>query len=363
MKIGIVNDMRLAAEALRRAVLLDSRHQVIWTAKDGIEAVAFCAAERPDLVLMDLIMPNMGGVEATRQIMCRHPCPILLVTADVGANANLVFEAMACGALDAIDTPHVEGDGPRENAAPLLKKISEIEKRIREVQPVCLEEKSAPASSAIEPVGLVAIGASAGGPGALATVLGGLPEKFGAAIVIVQHIDAQFANGMAEWLDQHSVIPVRLAREGDRLEAGVALLAGTAGHLILKDAHRLGYVSEPRDNIYKPSIDVFFASVCKYWARNAVGVVLTGMGADGARGLKSLRDKGCYTIAQDRATSMVYGMPKAAATLGAVVDIVPIQGIAQKLSRAFSRTAGVRVNGDKPFTSQISLRPREKGQG
>ena len=289
MKIGIVNDMRLAAEALRRAVLLDARHEVIWTAKDGIEALAFCAAHRPDLVLMDLIMPNMSGVEATRQIMSRYPCPILLVTADVGANASLVFEAMACGALDAIDTPHAEGNDPREDAAPLLKKISDIEKRIAVEQLVCRDEPSGPPSPRMEPAGLVAIGASAGGPGALATLLADLPKDFRAAIVVVQHIDALFANGMAAWLDQHSAIPVRLASEGDQLEAGVALLAGTAGHLVLKDAHRVGYVSEPRENIYKPSIDVFFASVCKYWRGNAVGVVLTGMGADGARGLKSAR--------------------------------------------------------------------------
>jgi two-component system chemotaxis response regulator CheB/two-component system response regulator WspF len=337
VKIAIVNDMRLAAEALRRAVSLDPRHQVIWTASDGNEALAFCAAQKPDLILMDLIMPNMGGVEATRQIMSRHPCPILLVTADVGANANLVFEAMACGALDAIDTPHVEGKDPREDAAPLLKKINDIEKRIHAEQPAVRDGERGPASCSMQPAGLVAIGASAGGPGALATVLAGLPKTFRAAIVIVQHIDVMFANGMAEWLHQHSAIPVRLAREGDRLEAGVALLAGAGGHLVLKDAHRVGYVSEPRENIYKPSIDVFFSSVCKYWAGNAVGVVLTGMGADGALGLKSLRDKGCYTIAQDEATSMVYGMPKAAATLGAVVDIVPVGGIASKLAGAFAR--------------------------
>jgi chemotaxis response regulator CheB len=331
LNIGIVNDMPLAVEALRRALSLDPRHRVIWAAKDGAEALALCANQRPDLVLMDLIMPNMNGVEATRQIMLRQACPILVVTADVGANARLVFEAMACGALDAIDTPNLGTGDPRKNAAPLLRKIDNIEQRLRQDEAACLDDEVGVVLPSTRPVGLVAIGASAGGPGALVTVLGGLPKNFRAALVIIQHIDNIFVNGMAEWLNQFSVIPVRVAREGDRLEAGVVLLAGAGEHLVLKKPNQLGYTSEPRDNVYKPSIDVFFGSVCKHSGGNAVGVILSGMGADGAHGLKALRDKGYHTIAQDRATSTVYGMPNAAATLGAAVDILPIQAIAPRL--------------------------------
>jgi chemotaxis response regulator CheB len=331
MKIGIVNDIPLVVEALRRAVSRDHRHQVIWTAKDGAEAVALCAKQGPDLILMDLLMPNMDGVEATRQIMSRQPCAILVVTANVGVNAGLVFEAMAYGALDAIDTPYLGTGDPRKHAAPLLKKIDDIELRLRQDKADGPEEKIEAVVPSTHPVGLVAIGASAGGPGALATLLGGLPKNFRAALVIIQHIDEMFVNGMADWLNQHSVIPVRLAREGDRLQAGVALLAGAGEHLVLKESNQLGYTSEPRDNIYKPSIDVFFGSVCKHSGGNAVGVILTGMGADGARGLKALRDKGYHTIAQDQATSTVFGMPKAAVKLGAAVDILPIQAIAPRL--------------------------------
>ena len=331
MNIAIVNDMPLAVEALRRALSRDPRHHVIWAAKDGAEALALCAKQRPDLVLMDLIMPNMDGVEATRQIMLHQPCPILVVTADVGVNARLVFEAMACGALDAIDTPYLGTGDPRKHAAPLLKKIDGIEQRLRQHQAVRLDDEIGVVMPSTHPVGLVVIGASAGGPGALATVLGGLPENFRAALVIIQHIDEMFVNGLAQWLNQYSVIPVRLAREGDRLQAGVVLLAGAGQHLVLKKSNQLGYTSVPRDNIYKPSIDVFFGSVCKHSGGNAVGVILTGMGADGARGLKALRDKGCHTIAQDQATSTVYGMPKAAVTLGAAVEILPIQAIAPRL--------------------------------
>ena len=271
MKIGIVNDMPLAVEALRRALSRDPRHQVIWTAKDGTEALAFSAKQGPDLILMDLLMPNMNGVDATRQIMSCRPCAILVVTANVGFNAGLVFEAMACGALDAIDTPYLGTGDPRKHAAPLLKKINDIEQRIRQDKAIGAEEAIEAVLPPKHSVGLVAIGASAGGPGALATVLEGLPKNFNAALVIIQHIDRMFVNGMADWLNHHSVIPVRLAKEGDQLEAGVALLAGAGEHLVLKNSNRLGYTSEPRHSVYQPSIDVFFFQRLQPFGRESGG--------------------------------------------------------------------------------------------
>ena len=165
----------------------------------------------------------------------------------------------------------------------------------------------------------------------LATLLRALPKDFPAAIVIVQHVDEQFAAGMAEWLDRESALPVRVAREGDRPAAGSVLLAGTSDHLALKTIDRLGYTAEPIDYVYRPSVDVFFQSVSRMWRGDAVGVLLTGMGRDGALGLKALRNRGHHTIAQDQATSAVYGMPKAAATLDAAVDILPTDRIAPKL--------------------------------
>jgi two-component system response regulator WspF len=178
---------------------------------------------------------------------------------------------------------------------------------------------------------LVVIGASAGGPAALAMVLGGLAQDFPAAIVIVQHVDEPFASGMAEWLGHDSALPVRVAKEGDRPAIGRVLLAGTSDHLVLKAADRLGYTAEPRAYVYRPSVDVFFQSVCRLWRGDVVGVLLTGMGRDGALGLKALRNRGHHTIAQDEATSVLYGMPKAAAELDAAVDILPVERIASRL--------------------------------
>jgi len=335
MRIGIVNDLPMAVEALRRALAQQPAHRVAWVAYSGAEAVSQCAADTPDLVLMDLVMPGMDGVEATRQIMARSPCAILIVTVSVGANAGRVFEAMGHGALDAVDTPALGSGDVRKGAAPLLAKIDTIGRLIGDRGPRhVVEAPRAAGSGAWRP--LLAIGASAGGPAALATLLAGLPRDFGAAIVMVQHVDQQFAPGMADWLNQQSPLPVRLAREHDAPMIGSALLAGSNDHLAFKSPERMGYTADPVDEVYRPSVDVFFHSVCEWWRGDAIGVLLTGMGRDGARGLKALRDKGCYTIAQDEASCAVYGMPKAAAALGAAVDILPLDRIAAKLVQAIA---------------------------
>jgi chemotaxis response regulator CheB len=330
VRIGIVNDLPMAVEALRRSLAFSPEHRILWTAGDGAEAVALCAQQTPDLVLMDLIMPGMDGVEATRQIMARSPCAILVVTASVGANSWRVFEAMGNGALDAVDTPELGlGDG-REAAASLLRKIDTIGKLIGE-----RPRRSLPSREARKVTGdrLIAIGASSGGPGALAKLLGGLPADLNAAVVIVQHIDRQFSAGMADWLSRYSPLPVRLADEGEHPVPGVVLLAGTDDHLVFKSANRLGYTSDPADHVHRPSVDVFFDSVNRYWEGEVYGVLLTGMGRDGAVALKAMRDKGHYTVAQDEASSAVYGMPKAAAELQAAVEVLPLSGIAPRLSQ------------------------------
>jgi two-component system response regulator WspF len=337
MKIAIVNDLPTAAEGLRRAIALEPRHEVIWVAHDGEQALARCVQRPPDLILMDLIMPGMNGVEATRQIMTRAPCAILIVTANVGTNATGVYEAMGYGALDAVDTPMLMSKNPRESAASLLAKIDSIAKRIDNnndtLRAVALVVDSEPPAQEER---LVAIGASAGGPAALSKLLSGLPKDFPAAIVIVQHVDPQFAAGMAGWLSQQSPLPVRVAQEGERPTAGSVLLAGTNDHLILNAHARLGYTREPSNFVYRPSVDVFFHSIREHWPFEAVGVLLTGMGRDGAVGLKALRDRGTHTIAQDEASSAVYGMPKAAAKLEAAVDILPLDQIAPKLINIFA---------------------------
>ena len=332
MKIGIVNDSALAVAALRRALALDNTLDIVWVASDGEQGVQMAARQTPDLILMDLLMPVVDGVEATRRIMAATPCAIVVVTMDLGRNANKVFDAMGQGAIDAVDTPTLTASDAMLAAGPLLRKIRNIDRLLagRARAPQTL----AAASSAPAAPRLVAIGASAGGPAALATLLGALPADFGAAVVTVQHVDEAFAQGMAEWLDAQSPLPVRIARAGEAPQAGTMLLAGTNDHLRLVAGARMAYTPEPGDYRYRPSIDVFFESVVEHWRGEAVGVLLTGMGRDGAQGLKAMRERGFLTIAQDQATSAVYGMPKAAATLGAASEILPLPRIAPRLIRA-----------------------------
>lgn len=335
MRIAIVNDLPLAVEALRRALALAPEHQLIWVASDGAEAVRRCLEQLPDLLLMDLLMPVMDGVEATRRIMAQSPCPILLVTTDSERNMRQVFEAMGHGALDVVDTPTLGGADPTQAAAPLLRKIHNLSLLMEGPEPEPRALPSVP-PSAVASRRLVAVGASAGGPAALAVLLRGLPSAFPAALVLVQHVDAVFAPGMADWLSQESGAPVRLACDGEAPQPGVALLAGSDQHLRLRANGTLGYDSGPGDySIYRPSIDVFFDSVARHWRGDAVGVLLTGMGSDGAKGLKQLRERGFPTIAQDQQSCAVYGMPKAAVALGAASEVRPLDDIASRLRDIF----------------------------
>ncbi|WP_339410323.1 chemotaxis response regulator protein-glutamate methylesterase [Pseudomonas sp. EA_35y_Pfl2_R5] len=329
MRIGIVNDMPLAVEALRRALTRAPEHQVAWVAGSGAEAVRRCCEDTPDLLLMDLLMPEMDGVEATRQIMANTPCAILIVTSDVERHVGRVFEAMGYGALDVVATP-VLGAEPLPDAAALLRKIHNLglllgQKTARKAPEPALRDSNSCRQS------LVAIGASAGGPAALVDLLKQLSPGFPAAIVLVQHVDQSFATGMAQWLASESPLPVRLARMGDIPQPGCVLLAGTNDHLILQGNGELAYSATPSAHIYRPSIDVFFDSVTANWKGEAIGVLLTGMGRDGAQGLLNMRQRGFMTIAQDQASCAVYGMPKAAAQLEAATEILPLVDIGRRL--------------------------------
>ncbi len=340
MRIAIVNDTLLAAEALRRAVSAMPGHSIAWIARDGAQAVKLCKEDTPELILMDLIMPVMDGIEATRRIMATAPCPILVVTATVDGNSSKVFEALGAGALDVVQTPALHGPGHSDGSGALKFKIEMLERRISAVRSRILESSSMPpfraAPQATEK--LVAIGASAGGPAALAAILSGLSSDFPAALIIVQHIDEQFVPPMVNWLSEQSKLPVRIAVQGDHCRPGIALMAGTNDHLCFTNSSILGYIAEPRACSYRPCIDVFFESVLRHWHGVVIGVLLSGMGRDGTAGLKKLRDSGSVTIAQDAASSAVYGMPKAAVELGAATKVLPVHSIANELTTLCSKS-------------------------
>lgn len=327
MRIAIVNDMLMAVEVLRRILSNIPEYDLAWVAYDGIEAVRKCAVDTPDLILMDVLMPTMDGVEATKHIMNQSPCAIMMVTASVNRYAAKVFEAMGYGALDAINTP-------TEGSSGLLKKIgaiaSLIGKSSRQRLVSGVLAKSPPWQKPLPP--LIVIGASTGGPKALAKILSQFPQDFAAAVIVVQHLDAQFAPGFASWLDEQTPMSVEIAIADSSPQPGKILIAGTNQHLIMRPDLTLGYNPEPADCFYHPSVDVFFQSVVNHWPGKGIGVLLTGMGRDGAQGLKLMREAGWHTIVQDRKTCVVYGMPKAALELNAAVQVLPLEAIASASS-------------------------------
>lgn len=321
VQIAIVDDRPLALEAIRRVVSRVPGYQVIWTAKDGEDAVRRAKVNRPDLILMDLIMPGINGAEATRRIMKETPCAILIVTATVSGNYGLVYEALGAGAVDAVNTPSLGLDGSLQGGDALLAKIAQIRKKLRFASGQKYE--TSPPLGVPVPPPIVAIGSSTGGPQALADLIDQLPADFPGAILIVQHLDAEFYGGLVEWLAPKAKIPVRVARAGERPVPGTVLIAGRDEHLIMRPDGSLTYSSTPVETAFRPSVDVLFESLAQHHPRPGVAVILTGMARDGAEGLLKLRKVGWQTYAQDKASCAVFGMPDAAIKLGAAVHVMP----------------------------------------
>lgn len=329
MRIGIVNDLMTAIKSLRYMLDDHPGYTVIWEAKNGAEAVKMCAMDTPDIILMDIMMPVMDGVEATRQIMKSTPCAILIVTATVNGHSSKVFEAMGAGALDVVATPVVRKEGESNGGEMLLQKISRIGRILG-----IIDNKSITASKPIATFKndtLLAIGCSTGGPNALLKILSHLPADLDCSTVVIQHMDSKFTPGMVKWLDNQISLAVNLIKDGAWPQKHQVLFACTDEHIMMKPNCRMYYTKEPVDNYYHPSVDVFFESITQSWHGNAIGVLLTGMGRDGARGLLSIKNKGWHTIAQDEKTSVVYGMPKAAIDLNAAAQVLPVDEIGPAL--------------------------------
>ncbi|MDA0295565.1 MAG: chemotaxis-specific protein-glutamate methyltransferase CheB [Planctomycetota bacterium] len=338
MRVGIVNDLRMATETLRRIIESSDGLEVAWTAVDGRDAVSKTAGDRPDLILMDLVMPVMDGAEATSLIMKTHPCPILVVTATIEGNARRVVKAMAGGAVDAVETPTMGLDGSIRGGAPLLDRIAKLQRdpggfRTSLDSPAIRDAISPPSSvasvSSNHRPSVVLLGASTGGPQSLRRVLSSLPTSLHVPIVIVQHIDHRFVSGLTNWLSETTGHQVVGSRPGP-MRPGEVVVAAAESHLVLTEGgydHRL----EPADSIHRPSVDQLFmsAAACTF---KGIAVLLTGMGTDGAEGMAKLRAAGWHTIAQDEATSAVWGMPAAAIRAGGAMEILSIDEIGDRVA-------------------------------
>lgn len=337
MRIAIVDDTLMNVVALRRIIENDAQHSIAWIANNGTEAVKFCLKDTPDIILMDIIMPVMNGVEATKKIMENSPCAILLVTSSVDTNASKVFEAMGAGALDVINTPVLEDSTGEKLDNNLLNKITMISRLITHSNK---QQKDNAKVSCIKKINknipLIAIGSSTGGPSALVELLCNIPEDFPASFVIVQHVDEQFIEGFVKWLNGKVSIPVHMAQDGDIVKIGTVLVADSKKHLTLSENQVLNYTSHPEDYPYIPSVNVFFNSVAHYWQGDAMGILLTGMGRDGAKGLLEMKNKGFTTIAQEKSTCAVYGMPKAAIDIDAANLVLSPTEINKEIVRYFT---------------------------
>jgi len=347
MQVGIVNDLRLITESLRRLVRDTPGFEVAWTALDGESAIQQYRDHPVDIVLMDLIMPGLDGAQTTEAMMKIRPCAILVVTATVTGNRELVYAAMGKGALDAVKTPDA---GTPEGAAELRRKLTTVSRLVKNAASPSSQalpsgpfsrtspsavRRAATADPAEHAPALIGIGASTGGPQAIATILHRLPADFNAAIVIVQHLDRQFIPGLQRWLQRESKLPIRLAAEDDILHRAGVWLVDSENHLTVRASAggvlRLHYTDQPLDVPNRPSVDIFMDSLAQLRGIHRCGVLLTGMGADGAAGLLALRHAGAPTYAQDPASCVVYGMPGVALKLGAVDQPTVLTDIAPHL--------------------------------
>jgi two-component system, chemotaxis family, protein-glutamate methylesterase/glutaminase len=338
----IVDDSAVAREFLAHTVESDPGVRVVGTACNGKEALAWMERQKPDIVLMDIHMPVMNGLEATRRIMQTCPVPVIIVSSSWDKDdIEKTFQAMEAGAVAAMEKPA----GLKNPATPLLAAELVRSVKLMAGMPLVRRWASTPVSARpaspplptppLRPgkstIQLVAIGASTGGPPVLQTLLAALSPRLSVPLVIVQHIAPGFLSGMADWLEKTTHYPVGIPKNGDPLLPGRAYLAPDGFHMGVRKEGTILLSDAPRENSLKPSVSFLFRSVAHEFGDRAAGVLLTGMGKDGAEELLSMRQAGAITIAQDKETSIVHGMPGEAIALGGACYIKPPLEIARLL--------------------------------
>lgn len=345
-RVLVADDSDLCRDALVAILQARGTVNVVATASTGREAVTRTAQERPDLVVMDVLMPEMGGFEAVEIIMAEQPTPILMMTSDPrGSVGELSFEALRRGALDLWIKP--SWPAPDATADALRRHIHQLSKAPVLRHPMgnratwtrtTPRKSTAVAPRPTKPFSYVFIAASTGGPAALERILGALPADFAVPVMIVQHLPDSFDRSLASWLDRVTPPSVRVAEDGALLMPGTILIAPSGADAEVTRRGRVRLRTPPDGRGYHPSADILFHSAARELGASALGMVLTGMGRDGALGLRALADTGALTIAQDSATSLVDGMPAAARAAGAASLVLPLEGIAPFLcSRALRR--------------------------
>jgi two-component system chemotaxis response regulator CheB len=356
VRVLIVDDSPVAREVLRDVLESDAGIRVVGMAGTGKEAVELTARLKPDVVTMDLMMPGMDGMEATERIMARNPTPILFLSAFIGPDgAYSRSDALAAGALDVVEKPSAMPDpGWQRDAGMLTQKVKTLA-QVPVVTHIRLARRlvrrslgeggnlgdagRAPRDSdrarpAFEPprAGLaVVIGASTGGPKVLDELLSALPASYEAAVIVVQHLADAFLPALIGSLRARCALEVKIAENGDRLRPGRILVAPPAAHLVVMPRGRVRIDDGEPVRGFRPSIDVTMTSVAQNFGARACGVLLSGMGADGAAGLQAIKQAGGRTMVQDERTCVVFGMPRAAIDRGAAQHVLPPAGLIRQL--------------------------------
>lgn len=341
IRVLIVEDSRVVAEFLTQVLSADQAIQVVGLATDGEQAVELARRTRPDVITMDIHLPKVNGYEATRKIMETCPVPIVIVSGSVSVTEVAVtFLAIEAGAVAVLRRPDVadaaDGGTAVKELVDTVKLMSEV--KVVRRWPRAKSNSGPHAMQKPEIVKLpyavqaVAIGASTGGPLALQILLARLPKDFAVPLLLVQHMAPGFAQGFVEWLASSSGYSVRVAKEGEALLPGHAYLAPDDFHMGVRPDRRIFLSRAGREHGVRPSISFLFRSVEQVFGSGAVGVLLTGMGKDGARELKDLRNSGAITIAQDENSSVIHGMPGEAIQIGAARHVLPPEAIAETLA-------------------------------
>ncbi len=334
IRVLVVDDSMFMRASIEKALTHLGGFQIVGNARSGAEAVEQVRALSPDVVTMDYNMPGMNGAETVRAIMKARPTPVIMFSAHTRQGARETFEALAAGAVNFCTKPHGEvSTDLTAIAAELATKLRAAATSRPQALPPLRAQTATPTPITLPPTGprLVVIGVSTGGPAALSRVIPALPVSTRFATVVVQHMPAQFTRPLAERLDELSAVMVKEAEPGNMPQPGLVLIAPGDRHLVFDDRGAVVLTDAPPVNSCRPSADVTMQAAAAVYGRRTIGVIMTGMGKDGAAGMLAIKRVEGRTLAQDRETSVIYGMPRAAIEAGAVDHVVPLDELARRL--------------------------------